>query len=342
MSNDEAAILKSDLTTVSSLQKVLSMMMKFEGEDLDESGRDLKSDVSPPIVNITKQNVNLLLAKGNDDDDDTSIPPHLSTVTPIPSPAATSTREQKSYKNRHSKIDEQFSVPSNVEHVQVPLIVTTQSTLTSQQIMHQQEQRPQPPSKKMKLTNVTVNDQNSPVYKFVLRQGQAIEDLLKEIFQNYTDVEHQSSTTTEIPSQSLFRPQTSLNLSAPGPSLKSLDDNSKLEHTTQNGVTFTNVKISNFPIMESNMRPMPTRMPSSWIKNTSEPPVLQTATSIVINQSDDEGHNYNQVLSECPKNTSFQCVSTGRCIPSYLRCNFIKECPDNSDEAKYVHNFAFL
>ncbi|XP_035704979.1 uncharacterized protein LOC110847008 isoform X2 [Folsomia candida] len=307
MSNDQGSM-RPDFNAVSNLQKVLSMMMKFEGED---ESRDLKADITPS-VNVTKQNVNLILAKINE--------PTV-TTTALPSPTTTSThREQKSYKNRHSKIDEQFAPPSNVEHIPVPLIVTEPPKIPIVGNL---------PSNKMTLTNVTINDQNSPVYKFVLRQGQ-VEDLLKEIFLNYTDIqgEGDSPSTTEFLTQiSASRPSTSLKNSS---SLKSisnfhnLNDKSKTEQTTQNaiGVTFASVKI-NHPHLRPLSQSMMTTTSSSI--RTSDAPV-QTSTSIVINQDD-------ETLEECPKNITFTCVSTGRCIPSYLRCNFIKECPDNSDES---------
>lgn len=158
----------------------------------------------------------------------------------------------------------------------------------------------------------------------------AVEDLLKEIFLNYTDIqgEGDSPSTTEFLTQiSASRPSTSLKNSS---SLKSisnfhnLNDKSKTEQTTQNaiGVTFASVKI-NHPHLRPLSQSMMTTTSSSI--RTSDAPV-QTSTSIVINQDD-------ETLEECPKNITFTCVSTGRCIPSYLRCNFIKECPDNSDES---------
>jgi hypothetical protein len=328
--------LKPDLTTTASLQKVLSMMMKFDG---DENSRNRQGETEP-YVNVTKQNVLLMLRNSNGSL--TLVNEPLSTTVPSlkASSVTTTHREQKSFSDRDSKIDEQFLPATSVEHVPVPLIVTESPDSTQEEPTHS------PPSK-LKMSSVKVNDQNSPVYKFVLKKGQSVEDLLKEIFHNYTDVVEEvyddddvdvmdeDDVTEDTPISQVIRMNASKsdtgkafssNLNGGHPSMgsmKSLDDS--VEDLTTLGLSSTTVRINHHVESIPPMRePLLAMMHHP---STSDPPPLQTVTSIVINE---ELHISGD--QHCPSNSSFKCLSTDKCIPSYLRCNFIKECPDNSDE----------
>ncbi|ODN01091.1 Enteropeptidase [Orchesella cincta] len=330
-----------DLATTASLQKVLSMMLGQDGA-LNEQSRHLASH---PLIKglLNKQNVTLV---SNDTGKETVLnlenilPTVIPTMRQTPTtpkdgiimtstlPVTTSHRDPKAFgSHRDSKIDTaQFTTAGDVQHVPVPLIITEspmqadQPPLPSSDPLHLTAfpWSSKPPKASTKVLN------NSPVYKFVLKKGQSVEDLLKEIFLNYSDNEtthgghfrDSSAETQKVPSKLGI-------LSSGVPGFKSLED-MNVEQTTKTSSATTPIRISHHvettPFAQ-NPVPLPTMMTSQ--ESSAE---VQTSTSIVINEVEmDLGF-------DCPINETFRCVSNGKCIPSYLRCNFIKECEDNSDE----------
>ncbi|CAL8143902.1 unnamed protein product [Orchesella dallaii] len=330
-----------DLATTASLQKVLSMMLGQDG-GLNDKSRHLASH---PLIKglLSKQNVTLI---SNDTGKETvlNLEDILPTVMPTqrqtPStisdkdliqtstvPATTSHREQKSFgSHRDSKIDTaQFTTAGDVQHVPVPLIITESPM---------QADQPPPPAESLHLTAFPWASKppkasskvlsNSPVYKFVLKKGQSVEDLLKEIFLNYSDNETTNHGHFRDSSGELQKVPTKLGVLTGGvPGFKSLED-MNVEQTTKTSSVTTPVRISHHvettPFAQ-NPVPVPTMMTNSQ-ESSAE---VQTSTSITINEEIEMDY-------DCPVNDTFRCASNGKCIPAYLRCNFIKECEDNSDE----------
>ena len=251
------------LTTTSSLNKVLSMMIQDKG-------------------NIPAQGVHLVSADG------------AKALTVNANPNRTSYREPKQF-NRDPKIDFRFSDNTGpVEHVPIPLI------------QHEATE-----AAKTNSTKASVAVLNSPVYKFVLRKGQSVEDLLKEIFHNYTDkpVEKTSDSAKNDTESStdftLFKPTTVSSTVSP------------LNSVPLKGLRPSSIKptSANFSVKLQTARP-------TEITKTTLNPLVKTSTSVVVNGD----------LEPCPSNSSFRCVSTGKCISGFGRCNGIRDCPDNSDE----------
>ncbi|CAG7647036.1 unnamed protein product, partial [Allacma fusca] len=272
--DDDGQLPDLTLSTASSLNKVLSMMMNQKDKiPLDVGHRNVHLVVS--------DNGQAIIVKNN-----------TSNIT--------SHREAKVFNSRDPKIDTRFNDHvDSVEHVPVPLIQPVVGGSTN----------------KTKVSAVTFSN-NSPVYKFVLKKGQSVEELLKEIFQNYTDkdkpevVEDETTTTAE-------------NFS---------------EFTTDRDVGSTSTGINSIQVETSfiptSIQTKPVTPPfllkhelhsaifSTAATGTTLDPHVKTSTSVIVNGD----------LEPCPTNSSFRCASNGKCISGFGRCNGMRDCPDNSDE----------
>jgi len=286
--------LPAELIATASLDKVISMMMS--ADSVGEGSRQLTDD--PPVLNITKQNIHLLIANRNkseeiDSKNSTEI------VTTTAATIDTSKREEKSY-NRNAKINEDISSVQNI-HVPVPLMIAPDKSTRDMS------------GKPQRVVNSLKINKNSPVYRFKLKKGQSVEDLLQEIFQNYTDgvgTQKDDMKKQIVPvkiNEPIIEDQMQRDdFDGPDFSDEILETLMPLESTTMGSMNF-NHHVDTAPPNVS-----PTTQATDLDQKEPTRATVLTSTSVVINESSDD----------CPMNNTFKCVSTGRCI-SGKKFNFV-------------------
>lgn len=348
-----------DLATTHSLQKVLSMMLATP-----QGPEESRHFSSHPLVKslLNKQNVTLVVANETGPPTVINLNDMLPTAVPTmrqtpstegyssttPTSAPASHRDPKAFitstggsNTRESKIDHaQFSNSGEVNHVPIPLIMETSDSTSG---------RPSDPAIPQHLTAFPWSNRpakfsnkihnNSPVYKFVLKKGQSVEELLKEIFLNYTT---DPSEITHSTSQEAILQQVPVKLGMiANPNNPSVQNHPGYFKSLEVDSSTKPVRISHHvettPLAHFSQGP-----PEHLLDTTPSYPLgsqeaeVHTTTSVVVqgsSSSEDEMLDTSlEMANLCSGNDTFKCVSSGKCIPSYLRCNFIKECEDNSDE----------
>lgn len=354
-----------DLATTHSLQKVLSMMLGTSSPS-GPGGHDESRHMSGhhPLIKslLNSQNVTLVIANETGPPAIINLQDALPTVLPTmrQTPASTEKyqpttptsagthRDPKSFittsNHRDSKIDHaQFSVPGEPNHVPVPLIMTEPPVSKPVAPKIPEHLTAFPWSSRPPKLPSKINHNNSPVYKFVLKKGQSVEDLLREIFSNYTT--DPSSQVAHSTSQETILQQVPVKLgmiASPGnPSVQNHPGFKSLEVEVSTKPVRINHHVETTPLAHFTHGPANPTLPTYLNEEESETESgygsqeVHTATSVVVHAEDmtSELEMGGEIgPGGCAGNETFQCVKSGKCIPSYLRCNFIKECEDNSDE----------